>query len=182
MRSSPSRPRAKQRRRGAADEDGVVVAGLQAAEDVVAEAGGAHGCRQRGHPHAPDRGGPQARQDHRQGERQLDHAKALPRRHADTLRGFAHGRVDPRESGDRVAKDRKQAVEHEAQESRQEPDARTDPALDRSGTITARSARAGTVWITPARPRTRPSRRGARLTRISDRHGHRRTRQQMRPA
>jgi hypothetical protein len=100
-----------------------VVAGLQAAEDVVAEAGGADGRRERGHADAPDGGGSHARQDHRQRERQLDEAQALSRRHADAVRRLAHGRVHAPEAGDRVAQDRQQAVEHEAQEGGQEPDA-----------------------------------------------------------
>ncbi len=72
-------------RRDAAHQHGGEVARLQPAEDVVAEALGADGRGEGGGPHHPDRGGADARDDHRQRQRQLARgagagARSSPRR------------------------------------------------------------------------------------------------------
>ena len=91
----------RQRSRGdAADQDRVVVARREAAEDVVAEAGRADRRRERRGAHHPDRRGANARDDRGQRERQLDAPELLARRHPDAARRLAHGRIDARESGD----------------------------------------------------------------------------------
>ncbi len=51
---------------------------------------------------------------------QLDHAQRLRARHADAERGFVHRRVDAAQAGDRIAQDRKQAVERERKHRGQE--------------------------------------------------------------
>ena len=61
-------------RGGAAEQHADPVLGLQAGEDVVAEAGLADRGRERGGADRPDRGGADAGEDHRRAERQLDHA------------------------------------------------------------------------------------------------------------
>ena len=116
-------------RRRAAHQHRGVVARREAAEDVVAEAGRADRRRERRGAHHPDRRRAHARDDHGQRERQLDAPELLARRHPDAARGFAHGGIDAREAGHRVAQDRQQAVERERDQRGQGADpAHGDPA------------------------------------------------------
>ena len=114
----------QRRRRGAAEQHEDPVLGLQAGEDVVAEAGLADRRRQRRRADGPDRGGAHAGHDHRRGQRQLDPEEPLARRHADAVGGLDHGRIDAGEPGDAVPQDRQHRIERQRQQRRQEAERR----------------------------------------------------------
>ncbi len=98
--------------------------GLQAREDVIAEARLAHRRRERGGADHPDGGRPNARHEHRRGERKLHANEALPIRHADAARGLAKRRIEIQDAGHAVADHGKHRVERERQQRRQEPECR----------------------------------------------------------
>ena len=94
------------RGRDAADEHGGEVARLQAAEDVVAEARGADGGRERREADDPHRRRAHACDDDRQCERQLDAAQSLTISHADGARRLDDGGIDAGDAGHRIPQNR----------------------------------------------------------------------------
>ncbi len=115
----------RQHRRGeAAEQNEHPVLGLQACEDVVAEAGLADRRRQRRGADHPDRRGADARHHDRQRQRQFDGEQRLPRRHADALRRFQDRRIDALQPGDGVAQHRQHRIERERQHRGQESERR----------------------------------------------------------
>jgi hypothetical protein len=107
-------------RRSAAEQNGDPVLGLQAGEDVVAEAGLAHGGGQHRRADGQHRRRPHPGHDDRRSERRLDPPQPLAGGHADAIRSLQHGRLDPREASHSVPQDRQQPVEGERQQRRQE--------------------------------------------------------------
>ena len=96
--------------------------GLQAAEDVVAQAGGADRSGKGGGPHHPDRGRADAGDDHRGRQRQLHPEEPLAGGHAQALGGFQDVRGHPQDAGDGIAQDRQHAVEQQGNEGGQKAD------------------------------------------------------------
>ena len=84
-----------------------------AAEDEDAEPAASDGGRDGGRADGGDGGDADARNDGGRGQRQLHFPEQLTAGHAHGDGGFAHGGVDAQDSGERVAKNRKQRVEHQ---------------------------------------------------------------------
>ena len=97
----------------ASDNDGDPVFRLQPAEDIVAEARLADGRRQCRRADSPDTGGPQAAEEDRRCERYLDAQQALPRRHANALRGLDDVGINLLQARDAAAQDRQHRIERQ---------------------------------------------------------------------
>ena len=89
--------------RHAADEHGGVVARLEPGEDVVAQARRADRRGERGDADNPDGRGPDAGDDHRHGQWQLDLAQLLGRCHTDPACRLLERGVHARNAGDGIA-------------------------------------------------------------------------------
>ena len=112
----------QQRGHHATEDRGGVVERAQALEDVVAQALPADRRRQGRGADGQHRGGADAAQDHRRGQRQLDTPQHLPVAHAQPARGFRQRGVHAADADDRVGQDRQHAVEDQGEEGRPEAD------------------------------------------------------------
>ncbi len=119
--------------RNAAGEHIDPVLGLQAGEDVVAEARLADGGAERRNADGPHCGGADARHDDRRRERQLDTGEALAGRHADAVGRLDVIVVDSVEAGDAVAQDRQHRIDRQRKERRQKAERRHGKAEDPHG-------------------------------------------------
>jgi len=102
--------------RDAAEQHEHPILGLQAGEDIIAQAGLADGGGQGGGPDHPHRGGTDARHDHGRRQRQLHQPQRLGRRHAHAFGRHADGRIDPDQGGDSVAQHRQHRIERQRQQ------------------------------------------------------------------
>ena len=104
------------------------VLGLQAGEDIIAEARLAdrrRQCRSADRPHGSHA---YASHDHGGCERQIDLQQLLAPRHADALRGFRNRRIDAGEAGHGIPQDRQNGIKRQRGDRRQEAEGRNGEA------------------------------------------------------
>ena len=106
-----------------ADQHRDVVARLQSTEDVVAQARRPYRRRQRCDAHHPNGRRANPGHDDRHRQRQLHTHQLLPGGHADAAGCFLERRVHTADPGDGVAENREDAVQREAHDRGEKPDA-----------------------------------------------------------